>query len=303
MTLAYPKAHRVRCSANKWHEMTGRATDRTRILRQGNLEPDETKLVHDVERYRCHIIQVREENGVPGWSYTVGLSDVLGVPELIVIGLKENVAHCLLNECAHRLQEGIRLGEGRRERELLSNVDCEFRRVEKRWLRQTMGYAAWFYGGDEFPAFQCVYPDLGNRFPWDEGFDTNWRRRQPLLFLHPLTSRIEEDFWAANDSNSSLHDWKFKDPPHTGVFTTKRVMSGEDSVTRVFHDIDDGAWQFHGPDESKREDLAYVCFHHIIDKDSTIKELADLPLGWCAWRENVIAPWIRELTVPDADSG
>jgi len=93
-----------------------------------------------------------------------------------------------------------------------------------------MGYAVWFYGGDDFSALQCVYPDLEGHFPWDGGFDANWRNRQPLLFPHSLSSRVEEDFWAANDPNSSLHDWKFIDSPHAGVFTTKRVMGGDDPV-------------------------------------------------------------------------
>ncbi|MFY9561320.1 MAG: DUF4262 domain-containing protein [Terriglobales bacterium] len=281
--------------------MKGRTTDRIQFLRQGELEPDEVKVIEDVETYGCHIVQVREEGGFPGWSYTIGFSDVLGCPELIVIGLKDSVAHSLLNECARRLQQGVRLQPGCRERELLSNVDCEFRDVEKRWLRQTMGYAVWFYDGDDFTALQCVYPDLDNHFPWDEDFDAKWRNRQPLLFPHALPPHVEDDFWAANDPDSSLHDWKFTDPPHTGVFTTKRVMTGEDPVTRVFHDLEDGAWQFHGPGESKREDLTYVCFHHILDKDPTIKELADLPRGWCAWRGKVTELWSRELTREDAD--
>jgi hypothetical protein len=281
--------------------MIGQTTDRTRFLRQIKLKPDETRLVDDVEKYGCHVIQVREEGGFPGWSYTVGLSDILKCPELIVLGLKEDVAHSLLNECARRLQQGLRFEQGSRARELLANVECEFKEVEKRWLKQTMGYAVWFYGGEDFSALQCIYPDLNNHFPWDDAFDVKWRNRQPLLFPHSLSSRVEEDFWAANDPESSLHDWKFNDPPHTGVFTTKRVMSGDDPVTRVFHDVEDGAWQFHGPDESKPEDLAYVCFHHIVDNDTTIKDLADLPVGWCAWRENVKAPWVRELTVADTD--
>jgi Domain of unknown function (DUF4262) len=276
--------------------MAGRTTERIKQLRQRHLEPDELKLVDDVEKYGCHIIQVREGNGVPGWSYTVGLHDVLGAPELIVIGLRNGVAQNLLNDCNHRLDAGMSITDGCREQELLANVECEFRRVETRWLRQTMGYAVWFYGGDEFPVSQCIYPDLANRFPWEEGFDMGWRSRQPLLFSHTLDSSVEKDFWSANDPSSSLHDWKFEDPPHTGVFTTKRVMSGEDVITHVFHDADDGAWQFHGPGESKREDVALVCFHHIIDKDGTIVELADLPLGWCAWRETAEAPWRRDLT-------
>jgi hypothetical protein len=279
--------------------MNGRTTDWIRFLRQQRLDPAETKLVNDVEKYGCHIIQVREEGGFPGWSYTVGLSELLGCPELIVIGLNGELAGSVLNECARRLQKGDRFGERSRERELLSNVECEFRTVEKRWLRQTMGYAVWFYNGDNFSALQCVYPDLDNRFPWEQGFSENWRSRQPLLFPHPLSSAVEDDFWAANDPNSSLHRWQFSDAPHNGVFTTKRVMSGDDPITRVFHDLDDGSWQFHGPGESKTEDLAYVCFHHIVDKDPSITALSDLPLGWCAWRETPSSPWVREVDTSD----
>jgi hypothetical protein len=111
--------------------MIGRKTERTRFLRSQKLEPDEAKLVDDIEKHGCHVIQVSPENGFPGWSFTIGLEDVLGVPELIVIGLKDEIAHSLLNECARRLQSGARFGTGRREQGLLSNVECEFRPVEK----------------------------------------------------------------------------------------------------------------------------------------------------------------------------
>lgn len=280
--------------------LAGRITDRLRWFRERKLEPDEKRLIDDVETYGCHVIQVREEGAVPGWSYTVGLRELLGCPELIVTGLKPEVAHSLLNECASRLQQGVRLREGERAQGLLSNVECEFRTIEKHWIRQTMGYGVWFYSGDEFTVLQCIYPDLNNHFPWDEDFNAEWRNRQPLLCQHSLDPRIENDFWAANNPNSSLHNWTFNDSPHTGVFSTKRVMSGEDPVTRVFHDVEDGAWQFHGPQDTDPKDIAYVCLHHVIDKDPSVSELHDLPLGWCAWREDLTSPWKRELTPPDA---
>ena len=69
-----------------------------------------------------------------------------------------------------------------------------------------MGHAVWFYGEDNFPAVQCIYPDLENRFPWEPNFDASWRERQALLFASALSSRVEMDFWSANDPQSSLHD-------------------------------------------------------------------------------------------------
>jgi len=165
-----------------------------------------------------------------------------------------------------------------------------------------MGYANWFYGGDEYPAFQCIYPDLKGAFPWEEGFDVSWRGRQALLFPDAPQSRVETDFWAAHDPKSSLYHWEFPVPPHTLVFTPKRIMNGEEPVLYVYRGASDGAWQFHGAGPSASEDAVAICFHHIVDRDPTIKQLADLPLGWCAWRNSVSDPWVPEEAAPDEES-
>jgi hypothetical protein len=279
--------------------MTDEHKNRIEFLRQCELDPGDKRLVDDVEKYGFHIINVREENGIPGWGYTIGIYETAKQPEIIVVGLKPDAAHSILNECARRLRAGARFTNGHRETDLLSNVECEFREVEQRWLIQLMGYSVWFYGEDNFPALQCIYPDLENRFPWEPNFDSGWRERQALLFANPPSSRVETDFWSANDPQSSLHDWSFSDPPHTGVYATNLVVSGAEPVLYVVHDPEDGAWQFHGASESKIETSAIVCFHHVVDKDASIKELADLPWGWCAWRDAISDPWIREPKEPN----
>jgi hypothetical protein len=109
-----------------------------------------------------------------------------------------------------------------------------------------MGYALWFYGEDEFHVFQCVYPDLNNRFPGDHGFDTTWRDRPALLFQDAIPSAVQRDFWAANDPSSSRFDWTFRDSAHMGVYTTKRIMNGDEPILYVFHDAEDGARGFTG---------------------------------------------------------
>ena len=35
------------------------------------------------------------------------------------------------------------------------------------------------------------------------------------------------------------------------------------------------------------------CFHHPIDKDPSLSDLADLPLGWAAERAKLGEPWTR----------
>ncbi len=36
-----------------------------------------------------------------------------------------------------------------------------------------------------------------------------------------------------------------------------------------------------------------VCLHHTIDRDPSLAELADLPLGWWAERNTPDEPWYR----------
>ena len=163
-----------------------------------------------------------------------------------------------------------------------------------------MGWAVWYYGGADFPVLQAVYPDLENRFPWDDGFDTAFE--QPLMqFAAPMT-RVEDDFWASADPTSSLFDWKFPDPPHTGVFLSETVHTGAEPVTYVSHDAEDGAWQFLGDSMSDGGGPVISCFHHPIDRDPTLAELADLPPGWYAQRDKAGEPWVRRERMPDGAS-
>jgi hypothetical protein len=47
--------------------------------------------------------------------------------------------------------------------------------------REHVGYARWFYRGDEFPLLQLVWPDKAGRFPGEPGANPALARQQPLL--------------------------------------------------------------------------------------------------------------------------
>jgi len=277
------------------------SSDRIAEWRGRQLAPDKVKLIDDIQEFGCHILNITEDAITPGWSYSVGFYDLFHQPEIIVVGLKHQLAQSLLNSMRRRIADGLVISEGLRQSELLGGVECEFREVERRpELQRVVGYASWFYRQDRFPVFQCVYPDLENNFPWEKNFDVSWRERQVQLFKGAdLRSCLEGDFWASHDPNSSIYDWKFPDPPHARAFTTKRVAVGEESVTYVTHDLDDGSWQFHGPSESHPEDICLLCLHHFLDQDPTIVELKDLPRGWIASRNSPAESWIREVHPPE----
>jgi hypothetical protein len=86
---------------------------------------------------------------------------------------------------------------------------------------------------------------------------------------------------------------KFADADNTAVFTTTFVLNGKD-ITTVYHDVDDGAWQFMSDDEF--EGLGTVAkvvgLGEIVKMDSTLLEIADLPLGYYAYRKSRSDSWV-----------
>lgn len=266
-------------------------TARTRKFRAAALSEQDERTISHVERFGCSVVSVKRTKYGLGWSYTVGIFDTSGKPEIITVGLLPETAHSALSGAAKLLRAGVDLTKGR-HRDLIGEVECEFRPVDPKWVKHLMGWALWYYDGDEFPVIQAVYPDLENRFPEDEEFDSSFD--QPLMQADAPRTRTEDDFWASADRKSSLFDWKFSDDPHATAFLSKAVHEGTEPVTYVSHDADDGAWQFLGDSMSDGGGPVISCLHHPIDRDSSLVELADLPLGWFAERGQVGEPWIRK---------
>jgi len=274
-------------------------TSRTRALRAGKLNSHEKTALSNIEEFGCSILHVKNPNEErPFFSYTLGLFDTTNAPELITVGLRESTAQAMLNKAAKQMRVGVDLSKGRYA-EMIGNVDCEFRAVDPKWIPHLMLSAIWYNGNANFPVLQAVYPDLANRFPEDEGFNEYFA--QPLLQPGAPMRQIEEDFWASNDPDSSLFNWKFPDPPHTRVFLSETVHSGEEAITYVSHDVEDGAWQFLGDRRDEGGGPVISRFHHPIDKDRTLIELADLPLGWYAERTRLGEPWILKEHPPAKD--
>jgi hypothetical protein len=272
-------------------------TARTRHWRLTDLHPTDANTIAKIEEFGCFVLTVgngkhREMN----YTYTIGVYDTCGKPDLITAGLHHEVAHSCLNEAARLLRTGIDLTQGRHA-DLIGNVDCEFRPVDPKWVGRLMNWGNWYYGGTEYPVLQVVYPDLKNRFPEDEGFDC--RFKQPLMQPDAPLRHIEEDFWNGADETSSLFGWKFAEGPHTTVYISKNVHAGLEPVTFVYRDPE-GDWQFTGDTGIESGGVA-VCFHHPIDSDPSLKELADLPVGWCAERDEPGAAWERSSYEPEED--
>lgn len=90
-----------------------------------------------------------------------------------------------------------------------------------------------------------------------------------------------------------FHSWSFQEPVETGTFTTKQVLEDGYPILEIYHDHD-GDWQFLCGTTTDFDDLKLVCLGCMVERDSGLLDLADLPPGWCAVRASPGEPWIRE---------
>jgi hypothetical protein len=79
------------------------------------------------------------EDDLPPFSYSVGIQRSSGVPEVIVIGLKQPLSHFIVNEYNTRVRAGERFAPGQRVSGFIERFECEFRAVHPSRHRNYMG--------------------------------------------------------------------------------------------------------------------------------------------------------------------
>lgn len=87
--------------------------------------------------------------------------------------------------------------------------------------------------------------------------------------------------------------WPFDQPPATAAITTQQVLEGH-PVNLVVHYADDHSWAFQCGTSNEDKDGRVISMEEAVALDPSIVEVASLPPGWIAWREQPGAAWVRE---------
>jgi hypothetical protein len=89
------------------------------------------------------------------------------------------------------------------------------------------------------------------------------------------------------------NDWPFDQPPDCAVISLRSIVLDGAPILYVSHDADDHGWQFLGVGDLDVTQAAIVGLQEMVELDSTILEVADLPPGGHASRPSPSAPWTR----------
>jgi len=144
-------------------------------------EAGEEKALADIQKYGCHILHVMEDGSGPRFSYSIGIEQSSGQPELIVTGLKRELAHSIINEYNDRVRAGEVFEADTPYSGFIGNFDVMFRPVLKEHYEEYFGWGRWLYEGDDFRVLQLIWPSTKGVWPWDKDAPTDYTYFIPLL--------------------------------------------------------------------------------------------------------------------------
>ncbi len=145
------------------------------------MDENEQKAIDDIEKFGCHIIHVFEEDEYPRFTYSIGIEKTKNHPDLIITGLKRELAHWMINEFNRRIKEGEVFKPSIYYKDFLDGFDVTFLEMSKEHYEEYLGWGLWYNKGDNFNMLQLVFPSTSGVWPWDKNVSEDFTWFQPLL--------------------------------------------------------------------------------------------------------------------------
>lgn len=142
------------------------------------LDSAERSFVAKIREHGWFRTGVFADAGGPGFSYTTGFWRNAGRPELIMFGMRDEIAHDIFWDLYRDALAGTDLPVGKRAEDIFGNAPAYVFPVARRHYKDHLGWNCWFYAGDEFPCLQIVWPDRAGLFPWEDRFDRSFEASQ-----------------------------------------------------------------------------------------------------------------------------
>lgn len=229
------------------------------------------KIKLDIEKYGCSIIALEATDYLPSIAHTIGLWQKYQHPEIIIFGQPTPIMQYCLNETCNIIKTGESISLTKEYDNFFENGAVRFLLIDNSNFTDYMPYAFEYYKQQSCPVLQLIWTDKKQKFPWEEGFESEYLLQQPLL-----------------DRNMNFKFLEIKD---TEVLVGENIANNTAYVTTVKHH-QDGQWEF-----LSDEEIADQCLPigEIVNRDPSLNALHDLDYGQIANRRNKEEDWTRAL--------
>lgn len=144
-------------------------------------DPQEQRVINDIQTYGWHCVHIAAEDDLPPFSFTVGLFHSFKQPELIIFGLRQEVAHRIFCIAVDAMKAGTPIDLSKPTELFVEGYPSVFVAVPKAQYDEHVGFCLWYYEGEDFPLYQIVWPSRDKRLPWEPEASDAFRAMQPVL--------------------------------------------------------------------------------------------------------------------------
>ncbi|NRA62734.1 MAG: DUF4262 domain-containing protein [Psychrobium sp.] len=145
------------------------------------MDKQDQKALDDIDEFGCHVINVMEGEEEPQFTYSIGINKKQNKSDLIIVGLKRELAHSVINNYKDRLLDGESFESGKFYSDFLGNFDVCFVEVDKSHYQDYLGWGLWLNDGDNFKMLQLVWPTTDGQWPWTTDRTDFYKWAQPIL--------------------------------------------------------------------------------------------------------------------------
>jgi len=145
------------------------------------LDDRDQKALNDIDEYGCHVLNVFEGEEAPSFTYSIGINKKQNRPDVVILGLKTEIAHAMVNNYKDRLLSGEVFEAGKLYADFLANFDVTFVKVAKKHYKEYFGWGLWLHDGSDFEMMQMVWPTTDGLWPWSEDKSEFYQWAQPIL--------------------------------------------------------------------------------------------------------------------------
>jgi hypothetical protein len=139
------------------------------------------KTLENIEKYGLSVQYVFDNEENFQFSYSIGLYQTYQHPEIIIIGLEQELMHVVINNLAEDIKNGKRHEAYSWSPDVLDDFECYFIEVDKSNYDEYVLGDIRLYGGNNFPLLQCIYPTLKGIYPWEKEWPEEIKNLQPIL--------------------------------------------------------------------------------------------------------------------------
>ena len=121
------------------------------------------KVEDDIKKHGWHVLSVFSKDA-PSFSYSIGFTETLDHPEIIMSGLDTSLMHSLINDIGQLIKNGQRFTNNQLSEEVIKSYPVKFSKISELNKEEYLRAAVSIYSVEKFDALQCIWPDKEGKF-------------------------------------------------------------------------------------------------------------------------------------------